>query len=249
MHAMQLKNNKGSAILMVTMLSLVSGGILFYLFMDSDFSYRLQKRLNDKTLYSHFIKNIKSNLDWPDQCYISLLNQVYNSSQSNQVVLNNFSYKNIPTSAINKNLKIGSGLMITDIILKRKPFNTFSKEERLLSGSKKKWDRNLSSEVTTKIAQLLITVKSHLNYSFKTVPINLFINVDPYNKIKSCYTALSAAYICESLKNSWNAYRSVCEPYKTCFYKSVNSCSLPYSLTSVGVGSYRVCQWCNSNRN
>lgn len=245
MHGLQVKNSKGSALLLVMILSIVSGGILFALFMGSTASYKTQKQLSDKTLYAHFISDIKKELSWPDQCYISLQNQIYKPLRNNIIELKNFPYRNF--SNITANLKIGSGLIISDITLKKKPLATLSRGEFVVNGSVKKWARNLPSKLRTRVVQLLIKVKSHLGYSFKPIPINLFVNTDPQNRIKSCYTELSVAYVCENLGNAWNAWRSRCEPYKQCFYSKKTTCRAPYSISVVGISSFRVCEWCNPN--
>lgn len=243
-----LLNGKGSALLMTTVFGLVAGGMLFFLFTDAEFAHRFQKQLHDKTLYTQFISNIKTQLSWPDQCYAALNKQIYKPSKKNKVILKTLPYNN--SSTIFKNLNIGSGLIIADIILQAKPFRLFSKGERALNGSKRRWARDRPFRLTTKVAQLLITVKSHLGYNFKAIPIDLFINIDAVNKIYSCYTELSVAYVCENLENVWNAWRGQCEPYKRCFYNKPNLCYSPYSRYSVGSPSFPmfICEWCNPNQ-
>ncbi|MBE8162775.1 MAG: hypothetical protein HAW63_02165 [Bdellovibrionaceae bacterium] len=242
MYEMQLKHSKGSALLMVIMLTIVAGTVLFYLFMGQDFAYKAQKQLRDKTLYAHFIKDIKRKMSWPDQCYIALKGQYYREGSSNSVVLKNVSYREL--SKITTNVQIGSGLSISSIQLKRKPYASLSQGEFVLNNSNKQWARDLNLKLKTKVVQLFIAVKSHLKYSFKPIPIDLFVNIDVANKIHSCYTELSVAYVCENLQNVWNAQKGVCEPYFQCFYNNPNICRLPYKRYSVGGGRY-LCEWCN----
>lgn len=245
MYGLQLNNSKGSALLMVSMLGIVSGGVLFSLFSDFNSSAKIQKQLYDKSLYSFFIADIQKQLSWPDQCYAALQSQKYNLSQSNPVSLQNIAYKAFP--AIKKDLKLGANLIVSDIVLSSKSSSEFSRGEFVLNGSVKKWARDSSARLTTRVAQLLITVKSNFKYSFKVIPINLFVNVDSSNRIRSCYTELSVAYICENLKNVWNARRSICEPYKQCFYAKASPCQIPYSTYLIGGSSFGVCEWCNPN--
>lgn len=221
------KNKKGSVVLLVAILSVLSSVVGISLYEMTRSMHKSQVIRNKFTQYHLLTLSLRSIISRPDVCTLALQNQIFDPTQSKSSV-------NIASSMFEERKFIGNieDISNSEFILLNQGFTT----DKLLSNS--------ADKLFTYRADLQVWLPDNtagseaFNYEKLNIYIPLYVNIDKNNNIRGCYGVYSKAALCERYWKSWNPSESnidiQCNPDRQCILYTSTTCDPPSVKMAIG---------------